>query len=62
MGTSEQKWGPNGDPKTEKGPHGDPLGSGAKSQNLEICPYFRQKSAQIFSKMSPQEKFGLFGK
>ena len=23
MGTSEQKWGPNGDPKTEKGPHGD---------------------------------------
>ena len=24
MGTLEQKWGPNGDPKTEKGPHGDP--------------------------------------
>ena len=23
MGTLEQKWGPNGDPKTEKGPHGD---------------------------------------
>ena len=23
MGTFEQKWGPNGDPKTEKGPHGD---------------------------------------
>ena len=28
MGTLEQKWGPwnkNGDPKTEKGPHGDPV-------------------------------------
>ena len=24
MGTLEQKWGPNGDLKTEKGPHGDP--------------------------------------
>ena len=23
MGTLELKWGPNGDPKTEKGPHGD---------------------------------------
>ena len=23
MGTLEQKWGPNGDPKTEKGPLGD---------------------------------------
>ena len=23
MGTLVQKWGPNGDPKTEKGPHGD---------------------------------------
>ena len=23
MGTLEQKWGPNGDPKTEKGPHGN---------------------------------------
>jgi len=23
MGTLEQKWGPNGDPKTEEGPHGD---------------------------------------
>ena len=23
MGTLEPKWGPNGDPKTEKGPHGD---------------------------------------
>ena len=23
MGTLEQKWGPNGDPKTQKGPHGD---------------------------------------
>ena len=29
MGTLKQKWGPNGDPKTEKGPHGDwvPCGS-----------------------------------
>ena len=24
MGTLERKWGPFGDPKTEKGPHGDP--------------------------------------
>ena len=23
MGTLEQKWGPNGNPKTEKGHHGD---------------------------------------
>ena len=23
MGTLKLKWGPNGDPKTEKGPHGD---------------------------------------
>ena len=25
MGTLEQKWGPNVDPKAEKGPHGDPV-------------------------------------
>ena len=24
MGTLNKKWGPNGDPKSEKGPHGDP--------------------------------------
>ena len=24
MGTLEKKWGPNGDTKSEKGPHGDP--------------------------------------
>ena len=24
MGTLKKKWGPNGDPKSEKGPHGDP--------------------------------------
>ena len=33
-----------------------------KSQNLEICPYFCLKSAQICSKMSPQEEFGHPGK
>ena len=54
MGTLEQKWGPNGDPKTEKGPHGDRVpqmgthvgtveeGRGAV-QNLKILGRARNK-------------------
>ena len=33
-----------------------------KSQKLEICPYFCQKSTRIFTKMSLYEEFGHPGK
>ena len=36
MGTLVRKWGPFGDPKTEKGPHGDPLGSSASGAQVFI--------------------------
>ena len=46
MGTLDQKWGPNGDPKTEKGPHGgpgpsngDPLGSSEGVSFLQNSPF-----------------------
>ena len=45
MGTFETKWGPNGDPKSPKGPHwgpgspiGDPSGSSEFIEPFEVKP------------------------
>ena len=40
MGTLQQKWGPNGDPKTEKGPHGDRV----PQMGTHVGTVFRTKS------------------
>ena len=51
MGTLEKKWGPNGDTKSEKGPHGDPgtqiRHTGRdKTSTYHLSPMFRVNVAR----------------
>ena len=50
MGTLERKWGPFGDPKTEKGPHGDPgpqMGTHLGAVHLSIVQIYSVKLSSV---------------
>ena len=48
MGTLQQKWGPNGDPKTEKGPHGDRVPQ--MGTHVATVPTLKVLSVRLHSK------------
>ena len=51
MGTLELKWGPNGDPKTEKGPHGDRV----PQMGTHVATVLKPKCEPLWSNRSKQD-------